>query len=48
MLAPGDSYTIDLTGSENGAMIETQNNVEPFEVSLSNCTPQPIDKGSTE
>ena len=29
-------------------MIETPNNTEPFEVSLSNCTPQEIDKGSSD
>ena len=47
-LSAGDTYTINLVGSENGAMIETPNNVEPFEVSLSNCTPQEIDKGSSD
>jgi hypothetical protein len=47
-LSAGDSYTINLVDSENGAMIETQNNSEPFEVSLSNCTPQQIDKGSSD
>ena len=47
-LSAGDTYTINLVGSENGAMIETPNNVEPFEVSLSNCTPQKIDKGSSD
>ena len=30
-LSAGDTYTINLVGSENGAMIETPNNVEPFE-----------------
>ena len=47
-LSAGDTYTIDLVDSENGAMIETPNNTEPFEVSLSNCTPQEIDKGSSD
>ena len=47
-LSAGETYTINLTGSENGAMIETPNNTEPFEVSLSNCTPQEIDKGSSD
>jgi hypothetical protein len=47
-LAVGDTYTIDLTGPENGAMIETPNDSEPFQVSLSSCTPQTIDKGSSE
>jgi hypothetical protein len=47
-LSPGDTYTIDLVDSENGAMIETPNNSAPFEVSLSNCTPQEIDKGSSD
>ena len=48
VLSAGDTYTIKLVGSENGAMIETPNNIEPFEVSLSNCTPQEIDKGSSD
>jgi hypothetical protein len=47
-LSAGGTHTINLIGPENGAMIETQNNVEPFEVSLSNCTPQKIDKGSSD
>ena len=47
-LSAGDTHTINLVGSENGAMIETPNNIEPFEVSLSNCTPQKIDKGSSD
>jgi hypothetical protein len=47
-VATGDTHTINLTGSENGAMIETPNNSEPFTVSLSSCTPQPIDKGSSD
>ncbi|MEU8224188.1 discoidin domain-containing protein [Kribbella sp. NPDC048915] len=38
----GESYTISLTGSEDGAMIETDNDVQPFTVSISNCTPQPL------
>ena len=44
-LSAGDTYTINLTDTEDGALIETPNNTEPFEVSLSNCTPQQIDKG---
>ena len=44
-LSAGDTYTINLTGVEDGALIETPNNTEPFEVSLSQCTPQQIDKG---
>jgi len=44
-LSAGDTYTINLVDTEDGAMIETPNNTEPFEVSLSNCTPQQIDKG---
>jgi hypothetical protein len=47
-LSAGTAYTINLVDSENGAMIETPNTTEPFEVSLSNCTPQEIDKGSSE
>ncbi|WP_344149637.1 PKD domain-containing protein [Kribbella yunnanensis] len=38
----GETYTISLSGSENGAMIETNNDLEPFTVSISNCTPQPL------
>jgi len=45
-LSAGDSYTIDLVDSENSAMIET-NTTEPLRVSLSNCTPQEMDKGSS-
>ncbi|WP_222612011.1 hypothetical protein, partial [Knoellia locipacati] len=47
-LSAGDAYTINLVGSENGAMIETPDNTEPFEVSLSSCAPQQIDKGSSD
>ena len=46
-LSAGDTYTINLVGSENGAMIETPNNVEPFEVSLSNCMPFGVLSGPT-
>jgi hypothetical protein len=42
VIGPGQTYTIDLVGSENGAMLETPNNMEPFSASLANCTPQPI------
>jgi len=41
-LSAGDGYTIDLVDSEDGAMFET-NTTEPFNVSLSNWTPQEID-----
>ena len=44
-LSAGDTCTINLTGTEDGAMIETPNNTEPFEVSSSNRTPRQIDKG---
>lgn len=47
-LSTGGTHTIDLAGAENGAMIETQNNSEPFEIALSNCSPQQIDKGSSD
>jgi hypothetical protein len=47
-LSAGDNYTIDLVGSENGAMIETPNNSAPFQVALSNCTPQKINKSSPD
>ena len=46
-MSVGGTYTINLTGSENGAMIEGPG-TDPLEVSLSNCTPQQIDKGSSE
>ena len=36
-LSAGDTYTINLTGAEDGALIETPNNTEPFEVSLSSA-----------
>jgi hypothetical protein len=38
----GETHTISLSGSENGAMIETNNDLEPFTVSLSNCTPRAL------
>ncbi|TDC35882.1 PKD domain-containing protein [Kribbella albertanoniae] len=42
----GETHTISLSGSENGAMIETNNDLEPFTVSMSNCTPQPLSEPS--
>ena len=45
LVRPGETHTIHLVGSENGAMLETPNNTEPFTASISHCTPQPIDKG---
>jgi hypothetical protein len=42
VIGPGQTYTIDLVGPENGAMLETPNNMEPFTASIANCTPQPI------
>ncbi len=45
VVGPGDTYTIDLVGPENGAMLETPNNTEPFTASLANCTPEPINPG---
>lgn len=41
-LGPGQTYVIDLIGSEDGAMIETNEFPEGFSVTLSNCTPQPL------
>jgi hypothetical protein len=41
-LQPGQTYTIDLVGSENGALIESADYAPPFSVSLSNCDPQPV------
>ncbi|MFK4083638.1 PKD domain-containing protein [Kribbella sp. NPDC020789] len=38
----GETHTISLSGTENGAMIETNNDLEPFTVSISNCTPRPL------
>ena len=46
-LSAGETHTIKLVGSENGAVIETPNNVEPFEVSLSNCMPFGVLSGPT-
>ena len=45
LVRPGDTYTIDLVGAENGAMLETPNNLEPFTASFANCTPEPINPG---
>ncbi|WP_433169159.1 PKD domain-containing protein [Kribbella sp. CA-247076] len=45
-LNPGQVHTISLSGSEDGAMIETDNNVEPFTVSVSNCTPRPLSESN--
>jgi hypothetical protein len=42
----GQAYTISLSGSEDGAMIETDNDVEPFTVSVSNCTPRPLSEST--
>jgi hypothetical protein len=44
-LDPGQSYTIDLIGPENGALIETTNFGDNFRVSLDNCTPQQLPAG---
>ncbi|WP_165547171.1 PKD domain-containing protein [Kribbella sindirgiensis] len=42
----GQAHTISLIGSEDGAMIETDNDVEPFTVSISNCTPRPLSESN--
>ncbi|TYL50140.1 hypothetical protein FXB39_10850 [Nocardioides sp. BGMRC 2183] len=44
VVGPGETHTIDLVGPENGAMLETPNNSEPFTASLANCTPAPLDQ----
>lgn len=45
-LSVGERHTSRLTGAEDSAMIETPNHSVPFQVSLSDCTPQRIDKAS--
>ena len=42
----GQAYTISLSGSEDGAMIETDNDVQPFTLSVSNCTPRPLSESN--
>ena len=42
LVSAGESYTINLVGEEDGAMIETPNNTTPFSLTLQNCTPQPL------
>jgi len=41
-LQPGESHTIDLQGTENGAMIESYDYSPGFSVKLTNCNPQPL------
>ncbi|HEY6175352.1 MAG TPA: hypothetical protein VIX73_12935, partial [Kofleriaceae bacterium] len=41
-LQPRQSHVIDLVAPEDGAMIETYDNLSAFSVSLRNCTPQPL------
>ena len=41
-IAPGETYTIALQGTENGAMIETTDGGGAFSVFLDNCEPQPL------
>ena len=41
-LNPGESHTIDLQGTENGALIESYDYSPGFSVKLSNCNPQPL------
>ncbi len=43
-LGPGDTHTITLTGSQDGALIETPDTPTHFAISLDNCTPQPVPK----
>jgi hypothetical protein len=43
-LSPGQTYTIDLVGSEDGALIETPDTPTDFSITLRNCTPQPVPK----
>ena len=44
LVGPGDMYTIDLVGPENGATHEMGRNTEPFTASFANGTPQPINQ----
>jgi len=41
-LEPGQSHTIDLIPPEDGAMIETDDGMTAFSVTLANCTPAPL------
>lgn len=41
-LQPGQSHTIALVPPENGAMIETDDGMTSFSVTLANCTPAPL------
>ena len=41
-LSPGQSHTIDLVPPEDGAMIETDDGMTSFSVTLANCTPAPL------
>lgn len=41
-LHPGDTYTIDLTSPEDGAMLESPDTPTSFTVQLRGCTPQPL------
>jgi hypothetical protein len=39
---PGETHVIDLVGSEDAAMIETEENGPAFSVTLRNCNPRPL------
>jgi len=41
-LEPGQTYVIDLTAPEDGAMIESFEGSQGFSVTLQNCNPQPL------
>jgi len=41
-LDPGESYTINLIGSEDGALIESNDINGPFSVTLEGCQPEPL------
>ena len=43
-LGPGEQYTIDLVGGEDGVLIETPDTPTDFSIKLDNCTPQPVPK----
>lgn len=45
-LDPGTTYVIDLVGSEDTAMIETEENGPSFSVTLNNCNPRPLQSWS--
>jgi hypothetical protein len=41
-IQPGETHVIQLTGAEDGALIESNDYEGEFAISVSNCTPQPL------